>query len=108
MSEAIINEPKAYDEKAINKFVNENSVDYIDRYVANLKENNNLKSPEDFENFTSDFLEKNSLKLKDIAQLLRIALVGSSVSPSIFDVMSVIKYDEVSKRLINFSKYLNL
>ena len=48
-----------------------------------------------------DFLEQKGLKLKDLAQSIRIAMVGSSVSPAIFDVLEIIGYNEVLKRIQN-------
>lgn len=107
MSKSIIDIPTTYEDKAVKKFVNENSKDYLKRYIQALENVQNLNNSEEFEVFTNKFLENNNLKLKDIAQLLRIALVGSSVSPSIFDVMSVIEHDKVLKRLIKFLDYLN-
>ena len=56
---------------------------------------------------TNKFLEKNEAKLKDLAQPLRIAITGNSVSPSIFEVLEILGSDEVKQRiknLINKSK----
>lgn len=45
------------------------------------------------------FVEKNSLKLKDIAQPLRVALTGSLVSPGLFEVMEILGKEESLRRL---------
>jgi len=108
MSKVIINEPSRYEEKSISKFVDENSKKYLNKYIEKLKSGDNLKTSEDFECFTNKFLEESNLKLKDIAQIIRIALVGSSISPSTFDVMEIVEYSGVFKRLKNFFEYLNL
>ena len=107
MSQAIINEPSGYEEKAVGKFIDENSKKYLNSYIEKLKSDSTLKTSEEFECFTNRFLEEGGLKLKDIAQVLRIALVGSSVSPSVFDVMEIVGYDGVLKRLKNFLEHLN-
>ena len=51
-----------------------------------------------------DFLEKKEAKLKDLAQPIRIALTGSAVSPSIFEVLEFLGVDECKKRIENFLK----
>ncbi|MDR1285925.1 MAG: glutamate--tRNA ligase [Campylobacteraceae bacterium] len=104
MTKAILDEPQSYEQKAIEKFVTKESVLYLKEYLDILSKSKDLESANDFENITNEFLEKIGLKLKDIAQPIRIALVGSSVSPSIFEVMSVIGYDSVRVRI---EKFLN-
>lgn len=52
-----------------------------------------------YEELTGKFLEENGLKLKDLAQALRVTLVGSSVSPSIFEVIEVLGSSEVKNRI---------
>lgn len=45
------------------------------------------------------FVGDNGLKLKDIAQPLRVALTGSTVSPGIFEVMEILGKDRALRRL---------
>ncbi|MDR2081962.1 MAG: glutamate--tRNA ligase, partial [Campylobacteraceae bacterium] len=104
MAKAVINEPSFYDEKAVEKFVTPSSAIYLKDYLAFLKERGEKDS---FENLTNEFLEKNALKLKDIAQLIRIALTGSSVSPSIFEVMSFAGQKTVLLRLEKFINFID-
>lgn len=42
-------------------------------------------------------LYKNEVKLKDLAQPIRIALTGSAVSPSIFEVLEFLGVNECKK-----------
>jgi len=44
-------------------------------------------------------LEQHGLKLKDLAQALRVALCGKPVSPPIFDTMALLGRAEVAARL---------
>lgn len=48
------------------------------------------------------FLEQNEAKLKDLAQPLRIALTGTAVSPSIFEVLEFLGVEECQKRIETF------
>ena len=44
-------------------------------------------------------LERHGLKLKDVAQALRVALCGRPVSPGIYDTLMLVGRDEVVARL---------
>jgi glutamyl-tRNA synthetase len=46
-------------------------------------------------------MEGRELKLGKIAQPVRVALTGGTVSPGIFEVMDILGKDEVLKRLTN-------
>ena len=46
-----------------------------------------------------DILERHGLKTKDLAQALRVALCGKTVSPGIFDTLYLLGVDEVRERL---------
>ncbi|MDR0408251.1 MAG: glutamate--tRNA ligase [Campylobacteraceae bacterium] len=102
MTNAILNEPQNYEQKAVDKFITKESVLHLREYLNMLDKSRDLESASDFENATNEFLEKFGLKLKDIAQSVRITLVGSSISPSIFEVMSVIGCEGVCARIKNF------
>jgi len=99
MIQQIINAPQAYDEKAVGKFLDEKAVEILTQYNDELKGTTPLQNALEFETFTKIFLEKNGLKLKDLAQSIRIAMVGNSVSPSIFEILEIIGYAEVVQRI---------
>lgn len=99
MIKQIIEAPQTYDAKAVEKFLDTKSVEILTQYVNELKKINSLQNAGEFETFTKTFLENNGLKLKDLAQAIRIAMVGNSVSPSIFEVLEVIGYEDVIKRI---------
>jgi glutamyl-tRNA synthetase len=105
---SIITAPSEYDEKAIKKFIKENTIETISKYMNILKENKeSLKSPVDFEGISKPFVQENELKFPQFAQPLRIAIVGSTQSPSIYDVLSVVGVDEVLSRFDKLVEYLN-
>ena len=100
-AKSIINEPNSYDEAAVQKFVNEANLALLEKFSQGLSSQNKA---EEFESFTNEFLEQNNAKLKDIAQPLRIALTGSAISPSIFEVLEFLGVNECKKRIIKFLK----
>lgn len=101
LAQQIIETPTTYDETAVAKFLSKEAVGILEAYLDALHVNQNLALAQEFEVFTKDFLEQKGLKLKDLAQSIRIAMVGSSVSPAIFDVLEIIGYNEVLKRIQN-------
>jgi glutamyl-tRNA synthetase len=108
MARSIIDEPKSYDEKAVKKFINDEAIEILKKYAEFLREyDDTLHLPSGFEKATKLFMEKNELKMKQLAQPVRIALVGSAVSPSVYDVLSIIAKDDVIKRIEKFIDYLS-
>lgn len=100
--ELIVNAPSSYDEKAMKKFVNDESKALLAQYLAEFKEG--LENTSEFEHFTMEFLNSKGKTLKDLAQNVRIALTGGSVSPGIFEMMEVLGASEVKERILKFLK----
>ncbi len=96
--ESIINEPQEYNPKAVKKFLKGEWRETLEKFVEFLKDKE-LNSSEDFEKATVEFMESNDLKLGKLAQPIRIAVTGSSVSPSVYDTMDIIGKDELLKRI---------
>lgn len=101
-AKSILETPKSYDEAAIAKFVNENHLALLKHFATSLSTQNKAK---EFEELTTHFLEQNEAKLKDLAQPLRIALTGTAVSPSIFEVLEFLGVKECQKRIQAFLEY---
>jgi len=99
MIRQIVEAPQAYESKAVEKFLDNKTVELLTQYNDELKSTIPLQNALEFETFTKIFLDKNGLKLKDLAQAIRIAMVGNSVSPSIFEVLEIIGYRDVVKRI---------
>ena len=100
-AKAIIDAPAAYDEKAYAKFITPSSLEILAKFAEILTLNLDAAG---YEKITNEFLEQNGLKLKDLAQALRVALTGSSVSPSIFEVLEVLGSKEIKQRIQNILK----
>lgn len=96
LAKSILNSPQNYDEKAYLKFINQDSIALLEEFATRL--NRDLTSKE-YEEMANKFLEKNGKKLKDLAQPLRVALTGSSVSPSIFDTLEILGVNEIKDRI---------
>lgn len=86
--------PSEFDQAAVAKFMTEavkpalNEVAALDGYAHDA-----------LESAFNGILERHALKLKDLAQALRVALCGKPVSPPIFDTMALLGPEEVRARL---------
>ncbi|CAD7286313.1 glutamate--tRNA ligase [Campylobacter suis] len=98
---SIINAPQTYDEKACAKFITPSALEILAKYAEILTLNLDAAG---YEKITNEFLELNGLKLKDLAQALRVTLTGNSVSPSIFEVLEVLGSSEIKSRISKILK----
>ncbi len=105
MVSSIVEEPKDYDEKACKKFIKGDALKNLEAFRQTLVANGECKSATEFEELAKKFLEENGLKLKDLAQPIRIAMVGSAVSPSVFDVLNIVGYNNVIARIEKLINY---
>ena len=101
MISSIINEPTSYDEKAVEKFLKGDALEVLGAFNEELKAKGEITLAEEFKEVANRFLESRGLKLKHLAQPIRIAIVGSAVSPSVFDVLSIVGFKDVVKRIDN-------
>ncbi len=104
MVNSIIIEPNDYDNKAVEKFLKGDALEILGAFNEELKAKGEINLAEEFKEVANSFLESRGLKLKHLAQPIRIAIVGSAVSPSVFDVLSIVGYENVVKRIDNLIK----
>jgi len=94
----VLNQPIKYDEKAIKKHIKENSLSILKKFITEIKDKT-LLIPSNYEEFFNKFLESNQLKMPKLAQPLRVALLGGTNSPSIYDVLFVLGKEEIINRV---------
>ncbi len=87
-----------YEPKAKGKFLNENNLQNLIEIKGLLEELNNFTSSEIEKVFIS-FIQKNNIKLGNIAQPVRVAITGKTESPGIFDLLEIVGKEKVIKRL---------
>ena len=86
--------PAEFDQAAAAKFITE-AVKPALKDLCGLTDYSHDALHEGF----NSILEKHGLKLKDLAQALRVALCGKPVSPPIFDTLMLLGRDEVVARV---------
>lgn len=94
-----------YDEDAAGKFL---KTDFVDHLVAAVEGIPTLQdyTKEGIETFLRTLAEEKGVKLKMIAQPLRVALTGKTVSPGIDEIMVTIGKDRVVKRINRAIEYI--
>ena len=88
----------SYEKKADDKFLKPGVLELLEDLQKRLEKISDFNLTE-LERTFIVFLEDNEVKLKVVAQPLRVALTGRTVSPGIFEMMEVLGKNEVIKRL---------
>jgi glutamyl-tRNA synthetase len=99
------NDTFSYDEKAAKKFLKQTSLEPLTILVQELY----AVATFDQENLEKAFItvmEKTGLKLGKIAQPVRVALTGKTVSPGIFEIIEVLGKDRSIARIENAIKFI--
>ncbi len=94
-----------YDEQAAQKFLIPGVAGYLKEMADSVSSVQNF-SKEGIEEFLLAFTQERNIKFKVIAQPLRVALTGKTVSPGIDEVMVTLGKDRVIKRIKDAVSYI--
>jgi glutamyl-tRNA synthetase len=94
-----------YDHKAASRFLSPEVKGMMQEIRSRIAEEPRLTG-ERLEIIFAAFLEEKQIKLGAIAQPLRVALTGSSVSPGLFEVMEVLGKEAVLRRIDTALAYM--
>ena len=95
----------AYDPQAASKFLTPASAVYLEAVLEDLPLLKDF-SKQGIEAFLRSLAESRQAKLKDIAQPLRVALTGKTVSPGIDEVMVTLGLDRTLRRISRALSFL--
>lgn len=95
------------DEAAAKKFLKGNILEPLKALTAGLADLPDL-SEKQLEKLFTDVMAGFELKLGKIAQPVRVALTGTSVSPGIFEIIEVLGKEQVIRRLQKAISYIEL
>ncbi len=97
----IKNNPEEYEEAGVKKFVKDDTSAILKEYLELLANNkDSFSSVENLENLTKPFIEAKSLKFPQLFQPIRIALTGGTQAPSVYDILFILDFEEVEKRIL--------
>ena len=91
-------DPAVYDEKATAKFLNHESLSHLTELREGLNELHDY-SHGGIEKIFAAIVDKRGIKLGAIAQPVRVALTGGTVSPGIFEVIEIIGKETTIRRI---------
>ena len=94
-----------YESEAAQKFLTPDIGAYLKEIAAGLPSLDNF-GKEGIEDFLKAFIQKREIKLKGIAQPLRVALTGKTVSPGIDEIMVTLGRNRVIKRIQDAIAYI--
>jgi len=89
-----------YETQADEKFLLPEVLDILEDLLLDIKGATSFDQKE-LEKIFASFLERHQIKLGKVAQPLRVALTGKTVSPGIFEIMEVMGQEMVIQRLSN-------
>ena len=96
----ILKEPIEFNNKAVKKFMKPANIENLKEFLEIIKSD----ETENYEDLFNNFLVKKEIGMPQLAQPIRICLLGKTQSPSIFDLMAIVGKDEMIRRV---EKYLN-
>ena len=99
----ILTPPSSYNEKAVKKFIKENTKDNLSKFIEFIKDKT-LHLPSDWHNVLDEFISMHQLKPKEIMPPLRICLNGDTKGIDLSALLAIIGRDEVINRIENFLK----
>ncbi len=89
-----------YDEKAVAKFLSADNLTLLKELQVKL-ESTEPFTTESIQQTIEAFLHVKDLKLKAVAQPLRVALCGNTISPGIYETLALLGKERINKRLDN-------
>jgi glutamyl-tRNA synthetase len=95
-----------YDENAVKKFLTPAVLEPLSQLIAELEAIETF-SEKALEAAFAKVLESAGLKFSKIAQPVRVALTGKTVSPGIFEIIEVLGKEQVLSRLKNALGFIN-
>ena len=100
------NEEIEYEKKGDDKFLKKDMAELLNNLADTLSKTPRFDQ-ETLEKTFISFLEEKEIKLKKIAQPLRIALTGKTASPGIFEVMQVLGKEKIVDRIRKAVDHIN-
>ncbi|MCX7613251.1 MAG: glutamate--tRNA ligase [Caldimicrobium sp.] len=94
-----------YDEALVKKFIPPKKVPILKSFIENLHLYD-FSDEKSLEAQFREFADREGLKLKELAQALRVALTGKTISPPLFEIMRHLGKDRVNQRINKVLKLL--
>ena len=97
--------PESYDEKGVKKFFKKEVIPYLEA-IAKEIENSDEFNVEVINTIFDKVLKQYNIKLKAVAQPIRLAITGRTVSPGLHEIMLLVGKDECVSRIKRAIEYI--
>lgn len=87
-----------YDPEGVKKFFTEEKIPYLESLIEEV-ENRETLTPQVVEEIFNTVITKHNIKLKDIAQTVRVAITGKTVSPGLVEVIVLTGKEKLIRRI---------
>jgi len=104
-AEFFFQEEIEYDGEAAKKFLRPEVIDIFDELIEGFRGMENM-SEVGIESLFRGVIERRKIKLVKVAQPVRVALTGRTVSPGLFEVIDILGKDQTIKRLREASAFI--
>lgn len=94
-----------YDENAAHKLFTADKAPHLDAMASRLSGLDDF-SRKPVEDAIKAYISESGLKLGDVAQPLRLAVTGRTVSPGLFEIMEILGKERVLKRIDHAREYI--
>lgn len=94
-----------YEDSGVKKFFSPEIVPVLEEIADHIEKTEKMDEKE-LEAYFRELSERTGIKLKMIAQPVRLALTGRTASPGLFEIMSILGKEEVIKRLKRARNYI--
>jgi glutamyl-tRNA synthetase len=91
-------DPRPYEEKGARKFLTSENAVHLEEIQKRLEAMAEFSEPA-LNQLFQDLASETGLKMVQLAQPVRLALTGKTVSPGLFDIIDILGREEVLKRL---------
>lgn len=105
MADFYFTENVKYDEQAAGKFLTPEISGYLKAIVSGIAAVQSF-SKENIEEFLKNFTQAQNIKFKVLAQPLRVALTGKTVSPGIDELMVTLGKERIIRKINNAIHYI--
>lgn len=95
-----------YDQNAADKLFTEGNAPHLEMVQSRLSSIDTF-SKENIEAVIKGYAAEKGLKLGDVAQPLRLAVTGRTVSPGLFEIMEILGREKVINRIKNALHYIS-
>jgi glutamyl-tRNA synthetase len=97
--------PNVYEEKGIKKYTNQNTKPILNAFIDKIKKIE--LTHDNFQTLINNLANDSEEKVINVAQGIRIALIGKSAGPGLFEMIEILGIDESIKRIESFIEKIN-